>query len=492
MNSTRRRCLLLTAGGFGYSLLMLLAASTVSRYWDPVSWRWWPLPYGEEAFLVTVCTSPLSLLCLLSTTFAPGTVVLGVPFIWALVGLLAALSQIRIVWHVLDITLAAHYVWIAAILFILWLGLNELFRGNEPIPWTYDAPVVVGVVGIYLAGQIALWRVLARIRRDSRHGVPADAVVEPPTVLGRVLPWMGAGFGCGLVLLLLSAAVLKAGSNFHTRYIPQLILVTLYASPVSLLPTRFVFVATPLWWAFIGLLLAMVDRPRARRGLWLALLAHYAGALFLLPNLGFGDWRHFEKDWAMCLSVCSDKPGAVFAGLFTYILMQCALWVTVDWRIQETSQTGDRWQYSLRTLLFAVLVVAVGLTWARAEFARARRGMDADKIRALGGNVSRVSDGDFSGDRAIRPNAVLSMVNLSGTAAADRHLTHLKGIPNIYALNLRRTQVTDSGLLEIESLQTLRYLTVADSLVTNAGIERLRRVRPDINLEREDPTWGYW
>jgi len=425
--------------------------------------------------------------------FASETIVLGVPFIWALVGLWAGLSEKRIVRRAFDITLAAHYVWIPATLFILWLGGSELFRRNHAIPWKREPAVVVCVVGIYLAGQIALWRVLARMRRDSRCGVPSDAVVEPrSTFLGRVLPWMGAGFGCGLVLLLVSAVLLKMGGYYRMHGL-QLALVTLYSSPVSLLPTRAVFVGTPLWWAFLGLLLALVERPWARRGLWLALLAHYAGAMFLLPNRGFGAWRHFEKDWN-CLANCSDEPGALIAGLSAYLIVQAALWAAVVWRIQRTREISGRWQYSLRTLVIAVLVVAIGLKWALAEFDRARRcRMAVATIGAIGGHVYWVyRDYEDPGYRAIGPTRVLRRVDLSGTEAADRQLSYLKELPNLYVVDLSNTKVTDAGLLHVASLRTLRYLKVAGSGVTNAGIQRLRQMRPDVILvprERRCPTW---
>jgi internalin A len=61
----------------------------------------------------------------------------------------------------------------------------------------------------------------------------------------------------------------------------------------------------------------------------------------------------------------------------------------------------------------------------------------------------------------------------------DTGLTHLKGLTELQILKLWETKVTDAGLVNLKGLSKLQVLDLAGSKVTNAGIKDLQKALPN-------------
>ena len=60
-------------------------------------------------------------------------------------------------------------------------------------------------------------------------------------------------------------------------------------------------------------------------------------------------------------------------------------------------------------------------------------------------------------------------------------------LKNLIELDLRSTQVTDTGLKEIASLRSLRALWLDDKLVTDKAVEELRKDLPKCHFHGRTP-----
>ncbi|MFM7835318.1 MAG: hypothetical protein ACKPJD_26270, partial [Planctomycetaceae bacterium] len=66
----------------------------------------------------------------------------------------------------------------------------------------------------------------------------------------------------------------------------------------------------------------------------------------------------------------------------------------------------------------------------------------------------------------------------------DAALTAVSQMPALEEFQLGSAQVTDAGLLELAASKSLRKLTFSGlKQVTPAGIERLRKARPELQIE---------
>lgn len=169
-----------------------------------------------------------------------------------------------------------------------------------------------------------------------------------------------------------------------------------------------------------------------------------------------------------------------------------------------------RWyQYSLRTLLIFVTVVAVFCSWFAVRMQRAKRQREA--VEAIAKTATRVrydyharlSQGakppdplrlrkllgdDFFSDVVVvglksdagdaeleyfQRLTELRSLGLSDTQITDAGLEHLKGMTSLKWLNLARTQVSDAGLEHLKGLTSLETLWLTRTQVTDAGLEHL-------------------
>jgi internalin A len=199
-----------------------------------------------------------------------------------------------------------------------------------------------------------------------------------------------------------------------------------------------------------------------------------------------------------------------------------------------------RSQFSLRTLLLAVLLLTLPLSWIGLERSRERRAVA--EIEALGGCVvyhyppsdwrgsevipdsfrdfffsgvyqaelkaGTVDDDGLRRLRALKDLKILfvtdnritdagarhlggltrlRLLGLTGTRIGDAGLEHLQGLPNLADLRLARTRVTDSGLEHLSRLPRLTYLDLEDNRITNAGLEHIKGMS-GLNLVRLNGT----
>lgn len=107
---------------------------------------------------------------------------------------------------------------------------------------------------------------------------------------------------------------------------------------------------------------------------------------------------------------------------------------------------------------------------------------DAIRIRAAfqpGGSLdlSRLPVSDE--DLAAIPNTVTKLA-LVDTPVTDAGIPHLLRLTGLQRLNMAGTQVSDDGLTALGSLQNLIWICVNRTQVTPAGVERLKKARPDV------------
>lgn len=145
-------------------------------------------------------------------------------------------------------------------------------------------------------------------------------------------------------------------------------------------------------------------------------------------------------------------------------------------------------QFGLRTLLIAILVLSLPLSWFAVKLERARRQREAARtVLALEGSVDyewtflipsswREMLGDDFFDK-------VNSVSLKGTPAEDADLECLRHLGHFWGLDLRGTQITDEGLKHLAGLANLRALTLTDTHVTPEGVEEFRKTLPNCRID---------
>lgn len=181
-----------------------------------------------------------------------------------------------------------------------------------------------------------------------------------------------------------------------------------------------------------------------------------------------------------------------------------------------------RWQfqYSLRTLLLAVLLASIGMNWIGIRVRKARlqkevvqeirksNGFPAydydtkpigassfpgkPKLACLLGEdflASVVSVGFYdngpighSGIQCLKDLPQLEALDLNSTYADDGTLEHLPSLPQLRDFYLNRTEVTDAGLRHVERLPNLVWLGFGENAkITDQGLRHLEGLA---NLQR--------
>lgn len=87
-----------------------------------------------------------------------------------------------------------------------------------------------------------------------------------------------------------------------------------------------------------------------------------------------------------------------------------------------------------------------------------------DVIHKIGGAVYPLAMGD---DRKS------VSFHLGGTGLDDSGLSYVKGVANVYELNLKDTQITDAGLAHLAGMKSLVKLHLEKTAVTDAGLKQL-------------------
>ena len=167
-----------------------------------------------------------------------------------------------------------------------------------------------------------------------------------------------------------------------------------------------------------------------------------------------------------------------------------------------------RFQFSLRTPLVVLFVVAMILGWGNFRTNRARTNRErvaavekaVAEIEQQGGEAFsswqsatwlgklfddpgelecrdlRITDITDAGLEPLKGLTKLEELFLWGTNVTDSGLEHLKGLTNLIHLNLTNTDVTDAGLEHLTRLTNLEYLILDATKVTDAGLEHLQEL----------------
>ena len=193
-----------------------------------------------------------------------------------------------------------------------------------------------------------------------------------------------------------------------------------------------------------------------------------------------------------------------------------------------------RWQYRLRSLLGACLIIALGLGWWRhsineyergspAIAALCKKGLDVSwrcggpvwLVKLVGPNnlrplhhvvsVTRHINEDangMAGDEADVSSVVdcdlkclhewshLQELFLGHTRITDAALKNVEGRRELDVLDLADTQVTDAGLAHLHDLPKLRFLVLDGTQVTGAGLRCLKGLPhlQDLSLDKTQIT----
>ena len=187
-------------------------------------------------------------------------------------------------------------------------------------------------------------------------------------------------------------------------------------------------------------------------------------------------FRWLPKGWPVLIAVAAVC--VVMAGMFVWLGVALVY--------------GRRFQFSLRSLLVLVVVVALLCSWFMVELKVAREQKAAvEGIEKLGGGVIYDYEVDQFDKQLVEPSAPLCLRNLLGSdflgdvvgvslwdaKVTDTWFEHLKGFNKLDAINLAGTPITDSGLEQLALWPKLRYLYLDYTGITNLGLERLRALR---------------
>ena len=170
-----------------------------------------------------------------------------------------------------------------------------------------------------------------------------------------------------------------------------------------------------------------------------------------------------------------------------------------------------RWyQFSIRTVLAATLIMASILAWLGWELHRISRQRTAiAKLRHVGFVVSyeheRLPNSIFYSESSTPPGPAW-LRNLLGddffatpemvaqdpdqtpvaeyAAITDADLAYLDQLPDLRILNLNNCNITDRSVERIVLLDKLELLLIQDAMITDAGIDRLREELPDCKIRR--------
>jgi Leucine-rich repeat (LRR) protein len=166
----------------------------------------------------------------------------------------------------------------------------------------------------------------------------------------------------------------------------------------------------------------------------------------------------------------------------------------------EPIPTRRHWfQFRLRTLLVAMLVVSLGMGWVmkqRRRIAERREGLKSarsnqteDRIQpdwsltVFGDNWPAFAKELFFGNDAndtmltnLRGLIHLERLMVSSSHVTDAGLANIQGLTNLRMLGLG-SQISDAGVAHLRGLMRLEILMLSSSQVTDAGLQNLQRLK---------------
>jgi hypothetical protein len=180
--------------------------------------------------------------------------------------------------------------------------------------------------------------------------------------------------------------------------------------------------------------------------------------------------------------------------------------------MKDPTITKRRWQWSLRTLIAVMIIVAVILAFWVASAQRQRRAVA--EIERLGGHVEYDFDdegleepsapawavelfgidyfahvvgvglsggrGDTVGNKIlarVEDLPRLKWLEMDGGGATDAGMVHVRNLTDLERLGLHGTWVGDEGLAHLSKITRLTSLNLSGSNVTDAGLKRLTHLK---------------
>ena len=242
---------------------------------------------------------------------------------------------------------------------------------------------------------------------------------------------------------------------------------------------------------FQGWLTHFIPWTRVKYGTWFSV----PGRLQILIR-----FRWFEFD------VSEDKKEATLAVLRSVVELRDEYGYTLNPEIHASERSvhcdaaipARPFQFSLRTLLLFTLVASTLMSWYGIRHRRdsaekaALAGLDSFKPLSMTFSDNRLwLDFSFSnpkpGDRdlaLLSSLETLYYLNLSGTTITDAGLVHLEHLNWLRSLDLLSTSVSDEGLRRLEKLPRLRYLKLYGTRVSDEGVKRFQRASPKVEVDR--------
>ena len=165
-----------------------------------------------------------------------------------------------------------------------------------------------------------------------------------------------------------------------------------------------------------------------------------------------------------------------------------------------------RFQFSIRSLLVMVVVVAIPCSWLAVELKKA--GEQREALEAIGklegwvtydywrasGNTMRVEPPTPAWLRSVLGDdffRTIVFVKYYPVTYAD--LEHLKRLRQLQTLDLYHTEVTDAALEHLKGLSQLRVLRLNGTKVTDAGVKKLQQALPNCQISTDmtapKPHW---
>ena len=170
------------------------------------------------------------------------------------------------------------------------------------------------------------------------------------------------------------------------------------------------------------------------------------------------------------------------------------------------SKRPRRWlQFSMRTLLVAMTLLAIALGWVAYEREQTRQrregierleGLATRSIRS-GGSQPAWSEclfgadplanwdeiymrfDEFSDEQSewLKGMSQITGLGLTGTELTDAGLPNIRGLTKLVSLHLAETRVSDAGLIHLRGLANLEYLDLGGTHITDAGLENLYELK---------------
>ncbi len=159
-----------------------------------------------------------------------------------------------------------------------------------------------------------------------------------------------------------------------------------------------------------------------------------------------------------------------------------------------------RWfQFRLRTLLIAIVLLSLPLSWFGARLRKARRQKAAmEVVGELGGLVIRSPSGMprfvVLGEYNFR-TSISGVAQTGGqpfppgypfreaTCIRDGDLAVLTLLVTLEGLGIHCTDVSDAGLTHLQGLTRLKHLDLTDTQVTPEGVKKLQEALPNCEIE---------